>query len=88
MLVMMALTVAASTAADGNGGGVILTDDAGAMQINSSDALAQPVLLNGKDVLSTIREQAHTHARISEISSLGTCSSPTIFGQRLLTLVR
>ena len=32
------------------------------MQINSSDPLTQPVLLNGQDVLSTIKEQASINA--------------------------
>ena len=34
----------------------------GAMQINSSDPLMQPVLLNGEDVLSIIKEQASINA--------------------------
>merc|ERR1712078_113070 len=33
-------------------------DDAGALHINSSDPLTQPVLLNGEDVLSMVVAQA------------------------------
>ena len=37
------------------------------MQINSSDPLTQPVLLNGQDVLSTIKEQASINAEQASI---------------------
>ena len=55
-MLAVAMTVASSTAAAGDGG-VIETDEAGALQINSSDPLTQPVLLNGQDVLSVIEAQ-------------------------------
>ena len=48
--------------------GVIEIDEAGALHVNSSDPLAQPVLLNGQDVLSLVAAQA---SMIAEQESAG-----------------
>ena len=63
VLVVLVVGMASSCAASGAGDrvdGVIETDDAGAMQMNSSDPRTLPVLLNGQDVLSIINEQQST----------------------------
>ena len=67
VLAMLTVDMAGVVVADGNIGGVIETDEVGAMQINSSDPLTQPVLLNGQDVLSIIKEQASINAEQASI---------------------
>ena len=56
--VLAVAVVAVAGDDNAGGGGMIVADDVGVVQINSSDPLTEPVLLNGHDVLSIIKMQA------------------------------
>ena len=56
LAVMAGVAVVTAAAHDNALGGVLKSDGAGALHVNSSDPLTQPVLLNGQDVLSVLKE--------------------------------
>ena len=63
------LAVAVAAAVASSPVGVIETDEAGALHVNSSDPLTQPVFLNGHDVLSVAAAQASMIAEQTSVFS-------------------